>query len=179
MKKIREITSLILLSCLLFCTGCGKESVSVQPMKLMITYGGGGNVPCIMEIKADGNFEVKSGEGIYYYEGKWEEGEEKLRQKSKKLSKKERELLSNMIATVEENREKINNDYKMACDSIDIIAEIGGYTYQSSYDPLPHEKMNELQALTYKLVEISPLKLDKIYKHYADMVLEENKKFDE
>ena len=171
-----KFISLLLLVVILISTcGCVKEKNSVEPIKLTITRGGGGNTPCTMEIKTDGIFEVKSGLFIDISDYEWEGKDEDLQSKSKRLSKKEKEKINALITDVVENGESIKNEYKSGMDSIDIIAEISGHTYQSSFDPLPGERMNELQKLTYELVEISPLKLDKIYKYYANMVLEEER----
>ena len=162
---IRKLTRLFICFIVLL-TGCVQKPKEIQTVRMLIS-GGHGHRPCIIEVFPDGLIEATTGgkaPGSSFYGVLNNEdwfGEDR-KQKSRKLSKANREVVDNLITEVKKNCIPIDEYDPSMDDASTVNAVIDGVTYFCFYenDTIPYYNENDdLRKLAHKLVEISRVKL--------------------
>ena len=153
----RIFICLILMLCIFGCDNLSKEAI--QTARIMIT--GPGMKTYLFEVKADGIIQVASAmdrndEGLRSLKIQ-DFPKDSTKSKSKKLSDKEMLVVDDLITGVIKNGDE-NNTISMT-DGLEIYAVINEVCYVSSYYRDEQDGDIAVQNLTYKLVELSPMKI--------------------
>lgn len=151
---------LILILCIGGCDNRPKEEM--QTARIMIT--GPGMKTYLFEVNADGTIQASSvkdrnTEGLRSLKIQ-DFPKDSTKSKLKKLSDKEMLVVDDLITDVKENGDK-NNTIEWT-DIVEIHAIIDEVRYVSSYYEDKVDGDTAVQNLTYKLVELSPMKIREI-----------------
>lgn len=162
-KKCVIIGILMAVVLLLLVSCSNKKAININTAKVLI-YGGMLPSSCVLEVKSNGTLIVTSGglsEDLFLNTITRDEffQDPYAKQESKKMSKGQQEKVNDLIIKIKE-RMKEGNNYG-GTDIRLIRANIGGNNYLSSFSPWggSNDPPNELQELTYKLIDIAPFRI--------------------
>ena len=161
--RVKKLIILFIPLVLLFTSCSIGEQVEVQPFRMQIMCGGG-LTPCSFDVSGDGTLTAIS--GIFttdeFVEDMYDkENYSRVFSKSKKLSKKERGEINNLVSAIKENGLNYDEYNPQVDGGISVYAKIDGVGYSCVYEEGESyylDKNSELRALAHKLVEISPIK---------------------
>ena len=155
MKFLIKLLLPILIIIPLLCS-CNNDETLVNPVKILV--GGGPGVDfCLFEIYNNGTVVTTSCDINSYDIREDNFIEEILEKKSFKLSSSDKKMIADLIVRITEDMpiEEIS-----VLDANEITALINDRFYHSTYDYYNERNYNKnLAELTYKLVELSPVKV--------------------
>lgn len=132
---------------ILILSGCtAPNNVEVYPISIFLE-GFGEFEDCSFDVTQNGTFRVVEGY------------ETTAREKSKKLSDKQRTEINQLVIEIIENGEIINNSYPVNTEDLMIHAIIEGKDYYSPLSIFDENGANALQNLTHMFIKCSPIKL--------------------
>lgn len=175
MKKILIISGLLVVLVLVFLYGgIFTESVNENTIEIFVAYGGWGNERCIFEITDDGrliaNVEDREdiailgrakADSLTFGSGEYKItlDPERTKQRVKKLSEKQQKEIDILIEEIKQTGDAFTKESRgmAVADCISFYASVDGKIYETYNGSVVKE--NALQKLTYKLLDISPIRV--------------------